>query len=366
MKKCLWAVLTLLVLSAVCSGCGKKTVSDEDYETLIQKNAETNRSTVLLTISGPDGELSVTRDRALYYLAYYERKGLSYKEEQDAYFKSLYGDEYDFWSLTGSDGDTMQNSYKNAVFSSVVYTEIMYHEAEKEGVTVSDSQSEKLDSLTENFLNNYTLEERARCGMDYDTIRACYERMFTVSLYENRITAGTVVSEEELSELVNSEDYRVYETDYLFVASKSYDENFKEVAFSEEEYAAREAAILDVYEKAGEGENMQELQKQYSDIMTYATRDFYRTETGIEQDYIDTAMGMEDGEVVMLTVSGGWYVIKLIDSTQIVGYDDAKEAAEETVLNTTVSAFYEELEKEYTVTKLDAFNDLVMGKVYSK
>lgn len=364
--KCTAVLLCLVLLASVVSGCGKKTVSEEDYEELITQNAESNRKQVILEISGPDGDFSVTKDHAIYYLAYYEKSGLDYKAEQDSYFKSLYGDDYDFWSLPGSDGETMQNSYKNAVFSSIVYTEIMYREAVKDGVTLNDSQKEKVDAYTEQFLEKYSAEERARCGMDEQTIRESYERMITTSLYENRITAGTTVSEEDLAELVDEEDYRVYETDYLFVANKSYDEDFKEVEYSEEELAAREDAINDVFARAEAGEDMMELQKDYSDIMTYATRDFYRTTTGIEEEYMDTAMAMTVGETKLLPVSGGWYVIRLVDNTQIVGYDDAKESASDSVLNSKVAEYYQSVEEEYTVTRTDAFTSITMGEVYSK
>lgn len=362
--KRLFCMLLIAVLTAgLLTGCKDKKMSEEDYLELIAQRAEDNKKTVALYISGPEKNYEVTMDWLVYYFAYYEKQALATQAENQEYFEALYGEEYDFWSLPSSDGkNTMAETYKKAAFSSMVYTAIMYYEALEQGIEAGSSRLIKLDSATQSFLAKYTLEERAKCGMSEECIRENYERIFLVDAYAEYLTENREVDEDAIRETVDKEDYRVYQTDYLYISKNQYDENLNRVELSEEEVKRRAAAADAAYEKVMMGEDMIKVRSEYDDIMTYSTRDFTRTNISIEQAYITEAVKMENGETVFLETDLGYYVIRMVDNSQYSGYEDAVQEAIDKAKAEDISDIYEEIEKGYEVTPSEAYDSIRLGQ----
>ncbi len=365
MKKVVCCVLVMLMAVSLFAGCGKKEVTEADYQELISQKAEENRKTVILTLTGPNGTKEITKDMMMYYLAYYERTGVEYDKENGAYFQAIYGDEYKFWEMTGEDNRPMKETYLNAAFSAMVYTTIMYEDAVAAGLTLDDTRAKSIERLVANFLANYTMAERARCGLDEKTLTECYERILLAGQYEEYVTANVTVDQATIEATLNKEDYRVYETDYVYVATRSYDEDFQIVEYGEAELTLRKNAIEDAYNRAQEGSDLRNIQKVYSTIMTYANRDFYRNDSAVEKEYINTVLEMQVGDIASLTTEGGVYVIKLIDNTQYVGYDNALESALQTAKDENVAKAYAAIEAKYSMKKEAAFDKIEMGKIYS-
>lgn len=362
MKRLLCLLLMAALTAGMLTGCKDKEMTDEEYLELIDQRAEDNKKTVALYISGPEKNYEVTLDWLVYYLAYYEKQALNTKAENNDYFQALYGDEYDFWNLPSSDGKTtMAETYKSAAFSSMIYTAIMYFEAVEAGVEAGDSRLVKLDSTTQSFLAKYTLAERAKCGMSEECIRENYERIFLADAYAEYLTENRQVDEEAIRETVDKEDYRVYQTDYLYISKSRYDDDLNRVELSEEEVKRRAAAAQAAYEKVLMGEDMIKVRAEYDDIMTYSTRDFTRTNVSVEQNYIAEAVKLENGEIAYLETDLGYYVIKMIDNTEYSGYEDAVQAAIDTAKAQDISEVYEEIEKKYEVTPSEAYESLRLG-----
>lgn len=361
--KRLFCVLLIAALAAgMLTGCKDKEMTDEEYLELIEQKAEDNKKTVALYISGPEKSYEITLDWLVYYLAYYEKQALSTQSENSEYFEALYGEEYDFWSLPSSDGKTtMAETYKSAAYSSMIYTAIMYFEAVEAGVEAGDSRLVKLESTTQSFLAKYTLAERAKCGMSEECIRENYERIFLVDAYAEYLTENREVDEDAIRESIDKEDYRVYQTDYLYISKSQYDDDLNRVELSEEEVKRRAAAAQAAYEKVLMGDDMVKVRAEYDDIMTYSTRDFTRTNISVEQNYIAEAVKLENGEITFLETDLGYYVIKMVDNTQYSGYEDAVQEAIDTAKAQDISEVYEEIEKKYEVTPSDAYESIRLG-----
>ncbi len=363
MKRIFCMLLLAALTLGVLGGCKDKGMTDEEYQKLIEERAEKNKTTVAFYISGPEENYEVTMDWLVYYLAYNEKKGLDTQAKNQDYFQALYGESYDFWSLPSSDGSsTMAQTYKDAAFSSVVYTALLYFEAVEAGITLDDNYLLHLDSTTQKFLENYTLAERAKCGMSEECIRENYKRIFLVDAYTNYLTENLEVDEDAVRESIDKEDYRVYQTDYLYVSKTVYDENLDKVEMTEEEQNRRAAAANAAYEKVLLGTDMVKVRSDYDDIMTYSTRDVTRTTASVEEEYITAATKMENGDVTFLETSGGYYVIKMIDNTVFSGYEDAVQEAIDKARAEDISNIYQEIEKKYEVNPTDAYEDIQLGE----
>lgn len=344
------------------TGCKDSRMSDEEYLKLIDKKAAENAKTVALYVSGPSGDMEITMDWLVYYLAYYEKKGVLEATGNKAYYEAMYGDDFEFWKLPSTDGKkTLGDSYKDAAFSSAVYTVIMYQEAVSEGIEMGDNRRIKLDTTTQKFLSQYTLEERAKCGMSEECIRQNYERLFLVDAYAEYLLKNQKIDEQAIRDGIDEENYRVYQTDYLYISKNKYDDNLNKVELSEEETERRATAAKAAYQKVRDGKEMIKVREDYDEFMTFATRDFTKETGSIEEEYITAATALKKNEVTFLETSGGYYVIRLVDDSKIVGYEDAVAEAIESAKAKDISEIYENIEKEYEVSTSEAYDSLKMG-----
>ncbi len=362
MKKGLSIFLMLVMAIGMLTGCKEKQMSEEEYRKLIDKKAADNEKTVAFYLSGPAGDFEITMDWVVYYMAYYERKGMTEAANNKAFYEAMYGEDFTFWKLPSTDGkETLGTSYKNAAFSSIVYSAVMYQEAVKAGISMGDKRAIKLDSTTKAFLEQYTLEERAKCGMSEAAVRKNYERLFLVDAYAEYLLQNQKIDEDAIRETIDKEDYRVYQTDYLYVPKTKYDDNLNKIELSEEELKLRGVAVKAAYQKVIDGKEMIRVREEYDAIMTFSTRDFTRAVPGMEAEYINAATALKSGEVTMLETPGGYYIIRLVDDSEFVGYEDAVSDAIESAKAKDISEIYEKMEKDYKVNTTEAYDSLQMG-----
>ena len=238
-------LLVLLMVVAPLGGCKKKQLTDKEYEELAQKQAEKNKKKVVLRVTEGNETFDVTLYDALYYLVYNEKSALSVKNEQNSYFASMYGEDYNFWEITNSDGIKTKDGYKENAYATVVYTTVFYNEAKKAGMELEEIRRIQLDSATAMFMNDYTAEQRAKCGMTEACIRENYEKIFLADQYVEKMTSSYEVDEQAIRDSIDKEDYRVYETDYLFVQKSGIDENYERFEYTPEEQEMRKNAVED-------------------------------------------------------------------------------------------------------------------------
>ena len=349
----LTAILLVFAVAFSCAGCGKKKMTDKQYEELAGKQAEKNKKNVVLRITFDGQTKEITAYDVVYFLAYNERQAYEEKSSKEPTYRALYGDDFNYFEMRDSNGTMMKDSYKSAAFSTIAYTYILYYE---------ELRRVKLDSATSNFLNSYSAEQRARVGMTADCIRETYEKVFLADQYGTLMTSDFEVDEEAAKATVDKEDYRVYQTDYLYVAKYDYDENFQKVEFSAEESAARKAAMDDAFERTKNGEDMLDIRSSYDSIMSYGTRDIYRTDNTLEPAYIENSMNLKEGECVFLETTGGYYVIYLENNHEFVGYDEAVSSAIEKAKSTGVAEWYMTFESKYNIEKTAEWDKIEIGK----
>ncbi|MBO7630928.1 MAG: hypothetical protein J6S78_01190 [Lachnospiraceae bacterium] len=356
--------IAMLVICMACSmvGCKKKKMSDEEYLKLAETKAEQNKKKVLLKLTSTDGTTyDITAYDMVYFLAYNERSALEFQAKQNDYYIAMYGTDYDFWNITDSSGIKIKEGYKETAYATAAYAYIFYMEAKKNGVELEESRRAGISLATEKFLLNYTPEQRAKCGMTEACIRENYEKVFLAEQYIDKLTKDVVIDEEAVRATVDKEDYRVYETDFLYVAKYDTDENFHRVDFSDEEVEERRAGVYDALERTKNGEDMIEIRKDYERFMGYGTSDFFRTQVDEDPDYNNAAMALKKGECVLFERDSRYYIIYMEDNEKFKGYEEAVEKAIETKRNTYVAEINEELRAKYDIAKTEEWESITMG-----
>lgn len=365
MKKRITAVVCALCMCVACmgmfSGCGKTQITDAEYEELAKKAAKTNAGKVVLKITKGDKTHDVTLDMLTYFLAYNESEGNAFYKENIDMFRTMYGENANFWKIPYNETMTMGDTYKDAAYSTALYTLLMYFEAEEVGMTLTESRKNALELSVTRFLSGYTAEERARCGMTEEVIRANYERLFLADQYKEVATSTVQVDTEAVAATIDKEDYRLFETTYLYLSKNTDDAAFNTVAGSTEQ---RVALMEECLADAKNGTALADIQKKHAQVLTYATRDFLKSNTSsIEPDYVTNAEEMKEGEIRMLNYDYGIYIVKLDSNTKYYGYDDAVTAAIEKEKNTEASKVFTKVEEKYTVVKTDEWDAIEMGTI---
>lgn len=359
-------IITALVLvfaALFClGGCRKKPLTDKQYEELAKKQAERNKKKVLLRVTSGGQSYEITEYDLVYLLAMNERSALDYKKEQNGYFISMYGENYDFWSLKNSSGTTVRDGYKEDAYKAAVYSYAFYYEAKAAGLELDEAHRKGLAQATQNFMNNYTPAERAKCGMTEECIRSNYEVVFLADQYITRLSQDFSIDEEAIRKSVNKEDYRMYRTRYLSIAKYDRDENFQRVDFTPEEQEARKKAIEDAYERTVNGESMESIYESYKEYMYGGISEFAVKDVDSDPDYNREAMKLKKGESTLFEREASYYVITLEDDTKYQGYEEAVAAAIETARNTGISGVYDGISNKYDFAKTEDWDSVKFGE----
>ena len=364
-KKAIVCMLCVCALLAgLLTGCGKKKMTDAEYEELAKTTAAANAKKVVMTLEKDGKVQEVTLDMLTYYLAYYETQGLADYTQNAATIKEFYGENADYWALpanTGGNGMTNADAYKETVRVSELFTLLMYYEAAEAGMVLTENRKQVLDTITENFLKVYTPEERARSGMTADVIRANYEKVLLADQFSEVAASNVKVDRDEVAKTIDKELYRIYQTNYLYLTKSNDNE---ELVSKAGDTAARLRTMEECLAKAQEGKSLEDIQKEYADILVYATRDFQRVNTSnIEPDYVTAVLAMKKGDIQLYETSYGIYVIELVDDSTFYGYEDAVTAACELESNRGIKAIYDDIEKQYKITYTEAWDEIKMGTV---
>ena len=360
-----WIVCMLCVcamLTGLLTGCGKKPMTDAEYEEIAKGTAADNAKKVVMTIEKNGKVTEVTLDRLTYYLAYYELEGRLEIEKNAEALKTFYGENADLWALPASGSSmTTAQAYKEMVRVSILYTELMYSEAVKAGLKLTDERRDALESLTTNFLNNYSAAERARCGMTRDVIYANYERVLLADQFSELATNNVTVDRDEVAKSIDKDQYRVYKVNYLYV-SKSNDN--EELVKAAGDVANRQKTMQSCYERAQNGEQLETIINDYKDFMYLMPRDITRvTASNYEPDFCNAVFEMKTGEIKLLDTTYGIYVIELLDASEFFGYEDAVDQAVEEEKSRKVKNIYNDIEKNYTIKTTDGWDEINMGTI---
>lgn len=347
--------------AGVLTGCGEKKLTEAEYAELARENAAANAKKVVLTITKGDKKYDVTLDMFTYYLAYNELDGNENYKANKEYYTGLYGENVDFWSLPGSNGEKMSELYKEAVYASMLYTLLMYYEAKDANVTMTEGRVKMLDQTTQQFLAKFTPEQRARCGMTQEVIRDNYERIFLADQFSSIMASNVVVDREAIAATIDKENYRLYKTNYVYLTKS--DEN-AELNMKAGDTAKRVATMNDCYQDALSGTSLEQIYSKRSDILNLGQSNFSIADcASLDTQYVNLALNMKVGEIRLLETNYGIYIVELADNTTYYGYEDAVKEAVSDAQNKGINNIYKTIEKEYTITTTDEWDAITMGTI---
>ena len=366
-KKPVVLLLAGCYLINVMMGCGKEEAMDADASlttpmvtesvkepTAIEKKAQENANTLVVTV----GEQQVYLDTMLYFIYSMETKG-AYSEE---YYQEIYGT--GFWELEYAKDYTMRDLYKDYAMDSAVQYVILANEAKKQGLSLTDAEKAENYAYALTVISSCTPEQLEKSGMTAEAVAATTEMMALAEKYYQYFTGNLTISLEEIKAGIDPADYKEYETEYWYIATSKYDEEYNVLSFTESEKAAVMQKMEAVHEELLSGKTTDLLQKEYGELL-HETRIFLEQGEGAEKAYKEAAAELAVGEYSLpVQTEYGIYVIKMIDDACMNSYNAAVEEAYATAVRDAFDSWYEETKASYTITVNEAvWEKIVLGNM---
>lgn len=351
------------------AGCGKEETKEtgamsaivtttimptESVPSEAELQAKINAETVVITV----GNQKIYMDTMLFFIYTMETKG-AYSEE---YYQEVYGTS--FWDLEYAKDYTMRDLYKDYTMDSAVQYVILAEKAKEQGLTLTDAEIAENRVYVNTVLSSFTEEQIEQNGMTFDALEATTQMMALAEKYYDYFLENMDITLEEIKAGMNPEEYKEYKTEYWYLATSKYDENYEIVQFTQEEKEEVMRKMQEVQEELLSGKPTDLLQKEYTGLL-HETRTFLENGKTAEEAYKKACANMEIGEYsALVQTEYGIYVIKMLDNACMDSYNAAVEEAYETAVRDAFAVWYEETKAEYEITVNEiVWEPIVLGNV---
>ncbi len=369
-----WVLFLLCICVCVLSGCKKKPEEGENAQVSPTVNvttegfADANEALVkeraaeyaaLTAVKVGDTEISM--QKAMFLIYSMEAQGNSFA----AYYESQYG--LDYWEMAyDEDGRSTREVFKDETMDALIQYAVLYDCAVKNDMKLTYDEEKQNVEFVEDLKGLLTAEETERGGFTTENLRETCAWMMLGEKYYNMMTENLGITEESVRELINPEDYKEYETEYLYLPTTYYDEEFNVCNESEDVIAARMAQLQDYYEQVTAGATFEEL-AEAEETLVYKTRTFLEEGDGAEAGYKEAAVKLKVGEVCApIQTEYGLYIIRMLDDNCTKTYEATVQAEYELKKNEAFQAAYEVLLEEYEVqVNEEAWGDILLGATVS-
>jgi foldase protein PrsA len=319
-------LIALLAVGMTLTGCSKK-----------QNPAES----LVLTVN----EQNVYLNEMMYYIYAVEASGAQWEQMYQTYYNSSY------WDTEYEEGKTMRDQAKEYVMDTAIKYEIIYDKAVKADYTLTEDEKLQAESNAATILSEMTEDVLKITGFTKEILTKVQEKLMLGEKYYSKVVEDLAIDNDAIKDSIKFDDYKQYNTEYIFAATSKMDESYNAVELSDEEKAAAKTAVTDALEKVKEGAEFADIVKD-NDTLTTADANFVYEDGSMETEYQDAAMKLENGDVTdsIIETETGYYIIKMVDNNSSESYDTAVSDAIATAEDEGFTAEYNKMKEDYTTT----------------
>lgn len=323
---------------------------------LVSERATVLKKQTVVTLD----DIAVTMDKAMYLIYSMEVRGNYFA----AYYDSPEGTNY--WDTLYDDTRTVREAFKQETMDALIQYGVLYDCAVKNGMSLTEEEIAQNNAFVEQIKEVLTADETERGGFTTEGLREVCGWMMLAEKYYNKMTDNLNVDKEEVRKNINREEYKEYETQYLYLATAYYDDNFNICQESDDVKAAHMAKMQDYYEQVMEGVTFEVLQNADPSLKVN-TRTFLETGDGAEEAYRQAAKALETGGIsAPVQTEYGIYLIRMINPDCTKSYEAAVNAAYESERQKAFVAAYKVLREQYEITvNEEVWGDIVFGSTVS-
>ncbi|MCC3869185.1 peptidylprolyl isomerase [Terrisporobacter mayombei] len=274
--------------------------------------------------------------------------------------ESYYGS--DIWSKEMEGGKTYKDTLKEMVLETMIGSEVIYQQAEKEKVTPTDKQvQEQIDSFNESIKNKNDYKENLKkIGINEDFLKFQFTRDLANSNLQEKFEKDTKISEADMKKYYEDNKKSFY-TDTVtasHILLKTQDKEGKELSAEKKKEAKKKAE--EALAKVKAGEDFAKVAKEYSqDSSASNGGDLGSFGKGqMVPEFEKAAFNMKKGEISdIVETQYGYHIIKITDRVdKQETYDDVKDKIKTTLASEKYTEYVEKLKKD---SKIEQKEDIV-------
>lgn len=326
-------------------------------ETLVKQREKELKEIVAVKV----GDADVSMQTAMFLIYSMEVQGNSYA----AYYESQFG--VDYWGMEYDElGRTTREVFKEETIDALIQYAVLYDCAVKDGMFLTEEEVAENNAFVANLTGLLSAEETERAGFTEENLRETCGWMMLGEKYYKKMTENLGITKEDIEKSIKIKDYKEYETEYVYLPTTYYDEEYNICDESEAVVKERKERIQKYYEQVVAGATFEDLAFGDEELV-HKTRTFLEKGDEAEALYKSVAMNLEVGEVsAPVQTEYGVYLIRMVDDACTKTYDATVAAEYEVRKNEAFQIAYEVLLDTYDVSVNEAaWKEIILGATVS-
>lgn len=274
-------------------------------------------------------------------------------------YEQIYGSS--FWTAENVDnkGNNGAQAVKKEIMQNMKQREILYMDAQKNGMSLSDEEKSKVEEELKTFRKGLSDKQKEMYGLDEDTVRIVLEKKALADKYKNKIITDLAIDENAVKASVSKTDYRQYDLQYYTYAkviednegnsSKKNDKDLKEAKKNMEALQKKAAGAKDFTKGLiTDTDNNNEDDKTG---ISYKTEELLGSDKEFASDKVLKAIKkMKNGEVSgVLEDDKAYYIVRMENNNNPKAYQDQCTQAVENEKQTQFDTKYKnDIKSNYT------------------
>lgn len=274
--------------------------------------------------------------------------------------ESYYGT--DLWSQEIEDGKTYKDMVKEMVIETMIASEIIYQQAEKDKVAPTDEEiKEQIDSFNESIKDDTEYKKSLKkMGIDEKFLKYQFARDLANVNLEEKFEKEVKISDDEMKKYYeeNKDDFYVDTVTASHILLKTIDDEGNELSDAKKKEAKKKAE--EALKKVKAGEDFATVAKEYSEDSSASSGGELGTfgRGQMVTAFEDAAFGMKVGEISdIVETEYGYHIIKVTDKVdKQETYDEVKDEIKSILANEKYAEYVEKLK---TDSKIEKKEDIV-------
>ena len=296
-----------------------------------QEKDSNNSSVEVFTIN----ETVIHLDEVLYRVFEMEKQNASYSKD----YQEQYGESY--WDSEIVDGVAVRDSLKEQLYDDIVRDILLYQDAVKNGVTLTEEEKTDCEKEAETDLSLMSEEEKKSVGVSRKLLDMLQERKLIISKYFSSLLDTYEVDEEAIRKSLELDEYQQYDVQMIEFSKFHYGDDGTEIPKSEEENQMGLESLERIADKAKQISDLNDLLEE-EDTLETEDISIIPGESACEQQLEDTAKVLKPGETSdIIETDKGYYIMKLVSNSK---KEDSEEEVASAVMREKYKQFDEYLE----------------------
>ncbi|TAH67999.1 MAG: hypothetical protein EWM47_08500 [Anaerolineaceae bacterium] len=247
------------------------------------------------------------------------------------------------------DGTSMKQLAKNTIMTKVILYEILSDQAKKKGYTLSDEEINTIDENVDKLIASISDVQLKESKMNRDILIKANNKLALADKYYLALIRDFEVNEESIQSTVDSDVYREYKTECLYVPTTEIS-NKNISPLDEDELDKAYDKIRFIKQLILKGSDFEEILGLVEGAIHYE-RNFILSDNTAEGEYKEAAKELANGAYSdVITTQFGHYIIHMLDNNSPSRYEMAIESAIKDEKTNQFKIHYDKLLEEYEIT----------------